>query len=76
MNYDPMWPQQTTGGGCPYCGASYMLNPGPHGHGICNLSRERIVHERYIGVSPDQVRQIIREELQRLGLHPNGEPGA
>lgn len=62
---------QTTGGGCPICGHPY-INAVGHGWGVC----KGVVRsdETYLGVTPDQVRQIVREELQRAGL--GKPPGA
>lgn len=56
---------QTTGGACSNCGQPY--SPGAvHGPGICG--HVPAGETRYIGITPDQVRQIVREELKRCAL--------
>jgi hypothetical protein len=67
MNWNPpVQPSTTTGGACSYCGKSYT-GFGVHGQGICDVVPRGEV--RYLGVTPEQIRNIvrdvIREELRR-----------
>lgn len=65
-SWNPPVHQTTTGPLCAICGGAVITATG-HGWGICR-SPERASVERYIGVTPDQVRQIIREELAKYHL--------
>lgn len=62
----------TTGGGCPICGRSYTEFPMSHGYGICNRPYGET---HYIGITPEQVRQIVREELERATDRDGGSHG-
>lgn len=65
MNLPQTIPGTTTGSICPWCGFFYYEG-GTHGPGICNAKRASVSETKYLGVTPDQVRQIIREELERF----------
>ena len=57
----PVLPSQTVGGPCcPICGKD--IRSGAHGTGIC--ARSRYGDTQYIGITPEQVRQIVREEIR------------
>lgn len=63
----PFWPMnpyvQTFGPHCPICGDD-VVNAVGHGWGICKRPEAKTTH--YVGTSPDQVRQIVREELEAM----------
>lgn len=54
---------------CWTCGKPF--NFGVHGSGICDKPKAGTVH--YIGVTPEQVRQIVREELERAAAGKSEE---
>ena len=68
--WNPPVRQTTTGGACSFCGRAYYEQGGLHGDGICNKVPSGEV--RYIGVTPEQVRQIVREVL-RAAMNGFGE---
>lgn len=64
----------TVGMLCPICGAQY-INAVGHGWGVCKGAQNHTT--RYISVTPDEMRQIVREELdaalKKYGLPQPGE---
>jgi hypothetical protein len=46
---------------CGICGQAYALG-GIHGSETCAKSKETTL--RYLGVTPEQMRQIVREEIR------------
>lgn len=63
-----MIPNTTSGSMCPYCGQHYAV--GMHGLGYCYFQPLHVPQPpvtTYIGVTPEQVRQIVRDEIAAAG---------